>query len=338
MAQAVIHAYAAPAAKAPLQPFEYKPGPLGAHEVEVKITHCGICHSDVAMIDNDWQISGYPLVPGHEGIGVVSALGPEARGLNVGQRVGVGWTCGTCGVCEYCRSGQEAFCLNEAGTIVQHHGCFASHVRVQAPFAAPIPDSLDSADAAPLQCAGTTVFTPMLHYGVKPHWKTAVVGIGGLGHLALQFLKHLGTEVTAISSTHNKDEEARGFGASRFIATKGTDELKKAANSFDFILLTASGTGLDFQALIDALRPGGTLCVTAPPEAMITVSANSLLSKEKRLVGGRTGSPSDMARMLDFAARHGIKPMLNRFKMSDINAAVNLVRAGKARYRVVLEA
>ena len=338
MPESVIHAYAAKAAKGALEPFEYNPGPLGSHEVEVKVTHCGICHSDIAMIDNDWQFSTYPFVPGHEVVGTVSAMGSDVQGVKLGQRVGVGWQNGSCGICEYCRGGQEAFCAQETATIVAHYGGFASHVRVQAPFAMPIPDGLDSADAAPLQCAGTTVFTPMLHYGVKPNWKTAVVGIGGLGHIAVQYLAHLGCQVTAISSTHNKDEEARGFGATSFIATKGTDELKKAANSFDFILSTASGTGLDFPALVEALRPGGTLCVAAPPEATISVSAMALLAKEKRIVGGRTGSPTDTAKMLEFSARHGIKPKLNRFKMSDVNAAVDLVRAGKARYRVVMEA
>jgi uncharacterized zinc-type alcohol dehydrogenase-like protein len=338
MPESVIHAYAAKTAKATLEPFDYNPGPLGPHEVEVKVTHCGICHSDVAMIDNDWRWSQYPLVPGHEAIGTISSLGSDVNGLTIGQRVGIGWQNGSCGICEYCRAGKEAYCAKESATIAGHHGGFASHVRVQASFAIAIPEGIPSEYAGPLQCAGTTVFSPMLHYGVKPNWKTAVVGIGGLGHLAVQYLAHMGCQVTAISSTHNKDEEARGFGATNFIATKGTDELKKAADSFDFILSTASGTGLDFPALVAALRPGGTLCLTAPPEATVTVSALSLIGKEKRIVGGRTGSPQDTAKMLEFTARHNIKPMINKFKLADVNAALDHLRAGKARYRVVLEA
>jgi uncharacterized zinc-type alcohol dehydrogenase-like protein len=218
-----IKGYAAMGPKQPLQAFEYEPGPLGPHEVEVKVSHCGICHSDLAMIDNDWGFTGYPLVPGHEVIGTVAAIGSDVEGPKVGQRVGVGWHAGSCGHCEWCGKGLESLCANERATIVHHHGGWAEAVRVDAKFALPIPEALESSVSGPFMCAGSTVFTPMARFGVVPTMKTAVVGIGGLGHLAVQFLNAFGCEVTAISSSHAKDEEARRMGATHFIATRGPE-------------------------------------------------------------------------------------------------------------------
>ena len=332
-----IKAYAAKSAKGKLEAFEYDAGPLGPHEVDVAVTHCGICHSDIALIDNDWHFTKYPLVPGHEVIGIVSAIGAEVEGLKVGTRVGVGWQCGSCGTCEWCATGQENFCAREKDTIVYHNGGFADSVRADWNFAVPIPDGLDSAVAGPLMCAGSTVFSPMLHFGVNGNMRAAVVGIGGLGHLAVQYLASHGCDVTAISSSHNKDEEARKFGASHFIATKDGNELKKAAGTFDFILSTVSAD-VNWADYIAALRPHGRLCIVGIPENDIKVPAFGIIQQEKSVTGGRCGSPSDTAAMLAFSARHGVKPMCEFFNMKDINAAVDHVRAGKARYRAVLVA
>ncbi len=332
-----IQAYAAKAPKGRLEPFSYDPGALGPLEVEVKVTHCGICHSDQAMIDNDWRFTAYPLVPGHEVVGAIAAIGAGVRGLAVGQRVGIGWQCGSCGECEFCRAGHETFCDKERDTIVHHHGGFSERVRSDANFAIPLPDALDSAQAAPLLCAGTTVYTPMLHHGVTANTRAAVVGIGGLGHLAVQFLAKMGCEVTAISSTHDKDEEARGFGAAHFIATRGTDELKKAAGRFDFILNTVPAD-LPWDDYIAALRPFGKFVTVGVPDSDIKFGVFPVIGKERSLCGGRTGSPAEMATMFNFAARHGVQAKIEKFKMADINAAMDRVRTGKMRYRVVLEA
>jgi alcohol/geraniol dehydrogenase (NADP+) len=331
-----VHAYAAKAAKAKLEPFDYEPGPLAAEDVEVRVTHCGICHSDVAVIDNDFGFSSYPLVPGHEIVGVIAAVGSQVRELKVGQRVGIGWACASCGVCEYCRHGEEMFCPKEQLTIVGHHGGFASSVRAHWKYTLPIPDALDSASAAPLLCAGTTVYSPMIHFGVMAPMRTAVVGIGGLGHLAVQYLAAFGCEVTAISSTHNKDQEARGFGASRFIATRDSAELEKAKFSFDFILSTVSAD-VDWPALIKTLRPKGRLAICGIPNSDLKFSIVPMLD-EKSVSGARSGSPSDTAQMLDFSVRHNIKPMIEQFPMADLNRAIDHVRAGKARYRAVVVA
>ncbi len=332
-----IKGYASKGPKQPLEPFEFEPGPLGPDEVEVKVTHCGICHSDLAMIDNDWGFSTYPLVPGHEVVGTIAAVGERVTDRKVGERVGVGWSCGSCGHCEWCGQGLESLCAQDQALIVGHHGGWAESVRAKSNFAVPMPEALESELAGPLMCAGSTVFTPMIRFGVKPTMRTAVVGIGGLGHLAVQFLKAFGCEVTAISSTHSKDDEAREMGASRFLATKGTDELKKAANSFDFIISTVSAD-VPWGDYVGALRPQGRLVIVGLPESDVKLQAFSLVLGEKSVNGGRSGSPSDAAAMLDFAARNNIRPVVESFPMADVNKAVDHVRSGKARYRVVLHA
>ena len=331
-----IKAYATKGPKQPLEPFEYEPGPLGPREVEVKVSHCGICHSDLAMIDNDWGFSSYPLVPGHEVVGTISAIGSDVDGVEVGRRVGVGWHCGSCGHCEWCGRGLEALCAQERATIVHHHGGWAEAVRVDGKFALPMPDAIESGVAGPLMCAGSTVFTPMARFGVKPTMRTAVVGIGGLGHLAVQFLAAFGCEVTAISGGHSKDDEARQMGATRFLATRGTDELAKAAGSFDFIISTV-GADMPWGDYVAALRPQGRLVLVGIPDQDLKIPPFPLLA-EKSVSGGQCGGPADTALMLDFAARSGVRPVVESFKMDEVNKAIDHVRAGKARYRVVLQA
>jgi len=332
-----IHAHAASGPKQSLKPFDYEPGPLKDDEVEVAVTHCGICHSDVSMIDNDFGMTTYPLVPGHEVVGTIAALGRGVKNLKQGQRVGVGWLCGTCGECEWCLRGKGHLCAQQQATIIAHHGGYADRVRSQARYAIPIPDGLSSAEAAPLMCAGSTVYSPIVHQGVRAGMKTAVIGIGGLGHLAIQYLAKFGCEVTAISGTTSKEAEARRLGATDFIATQTPDALKKAAMRFDFILDTVSGD-VPWAALFDALRPEGKLVVAGVPASELKFGAFPLILFERSLVGGRLGSAEDTADMLAFTAAQKIKPMIETFPMKDLNKALDHVRSGKARYRAVLTA
>ena len=336
-----ITAYAAKGAKAHLEPFEFDAGPLVPDEVDVAVTHCGICHTDVGMVDNEWGVSTYPCVAGHETVGMVAAVGTnvDPKRLRVGQRVGVGAICGSCMNCEWCEGGKQNVCPNRVDTVMRGHlGGFATYVRASNwRFAYPIPEAIASEQAGPLLCAGTTVFTPLLRYGVRPTDRVAVVGIGGLGHLAVQFLAKWGCDVTAISSSQDKEEQARGFGAVRFIATRGTDELKKAAGSFDFILSTVSAD-LPWDEYVAALRPQGTLCIVGVPEKPIAVSAFSLLPSEKVVAGGIPGSLVETAQMLQFAVRHGIKPLIETFPMAEADRALDHVRQCKARFRAVLVA
>ena len=332
----MVQAYAVMSPKSQLEPFEYDPQPLGALEVEVRVQYCGVCHSDLGMIDNDWGMSQYPLVPGHEVIGEVTSLGEQVKDLKVGQRVGVGWQSGSCQTCRYCRRGKEHLCVvDQQETIVGRHGGWADSVRAQARFTVPIPDKLDPSIAGPLMCAGTTVWTPMTHYGVSAGMKTAVLGVGGLGHLAVQFLAKFGTDVTAISSSHNKEDEARQLGATDFIATRGTDELAKAANRFDFIISTVSAD-VDWNQYIAALAPEGRLCIVGIPESDLKITPFPLIHDQRSVSGGRAGAPSDTAAMLEFCAKHGVAPMCEQFAMQDVNQAVEHVRSGKVRYRAVL--
>jgi uncharacterized zinc-type alcohol dehydrogenase-like protein len=334
-----VTAYAAQAANGTLEQFEYEAEPLGPDEVDVAVTHCGICHTDVGMVDNEWGISTYPVVAGHEIVGVVAGLGTnvDSTRLQVGQRVGVGAISGACMTCEWCLSGKHSVCADRVDTVMRGHlGGFASHVRASNwQFVYPIPVEISSEHAGPLLCAGATVFTPLLHYGVRPTDRVAVVGVGGLGHLALQFFDKWGCAVTAISSSRDKEAHARHFGARQFIATKDTNELQAATGSFDFILSTAPAD-LPWNDYVAALRPRGTLCVVGGPENSIAVDAFGLLTAEKAVVGGIPGSPVETAQMLEFAARHHVKPMVETFPMGDADRALQYVREGRARYRAVL--
>ena len=200
------------AAGAELLPYHYDPGKLGSQEVEIAITHCGICHSDLHLISNDWGISQYPFIPGHEVIGTVAALGGEVRSLQLGQRVGLGWQSNSCGQCEWCLRGMENLCADAEGTCVHRNGGYAERVRANARFVIPIPDCLVSEQAAPLLCGGITVYNPLRTHGVNPSSRVGIVGIGGLGHLAIQFARVFGAEVTAFSTTLDKEAEARAAG------------------------------------------------------------------------------------------------------------------------------
>jgi uncharacterized zinc-type alcohol dehydrogenase-like protein len=329
-----FHAYAAHARKGPLTSFVYEPEPLGAHDVEIRITHCGICHSDVHLVDGDWGVGSYPMVPGHEIVGALAAAGPEVRHLAVGQRVGVGWQRGSCLACEACLAGEENLCEQAEDTCVDHHGGFADRVRVDGRFAFPIPGALASEDAAPLLCAGVTVYAPLRRW-VRPEMKVGVVGIGGLGHLALQFARAMGCEVTAISSSPDKEPEARSFGARHFLATSEPKALRSAASTLDFVLSTVY-VAQDWSGLLRALRPNGILCFVAAPAEPVKLAIGALLNGQKTVATSATGGRRAIGEMLEFAARHGVAARTHVRPLAKADSALDEVRQGRARYRVVL--
>lgn len=331
-----IKALACEVAGGTLNPFVYEAEAPGAKQVLVDITHCGICHSDVHLIDNDWGINRYPLVPGHEIIGTLREVGAGVEGLRVGQRVGIGWQRSACGKCEWCKAGEENVCTRLEATCVGHHGGFADSIIVDADFAFPIPDALDSAQAAPLLCAGVTTFAPLRRHGVGPGTRVAVVGVGGLGHLALQFAKAMGAEVTALSSSPDKAVDARAFGAERFVDTSDTAKLKKAGRSFDFVLNTVSAP-LEYPDYMATLRPGGTLCVVGAPREPIVLPSSALIGGQKSLTGSAIGGTRAMREMLEFAARHGVRARINQLPMRQADLAIAKLRRNQARYRMVLE-
>jgi uncharacterized zinc-type alcohol dehydrogenase-like protein len=330
-----FHGLAAHAAGAHLLPYKYDPGELKADEVEVKISHCGVCHSDVHLIDNDWGMSKYPFIPGHEIVGMVTAVGAEAGSLQVGSRVGIGWQADSCGVCEWCRQGEEHLCGQSQPTCIGRNGGYANCIRVNWRFAIPVPEALESENVAPLLCGGITVYAPIRNHGVRPSSRVGIIGIGGLGHMGLQFAKSFGAEVTAFSTSKNKEEEARNLGAHKFVNTRETGALKKLAGSFDFLLSTVNADQ-DWMGYIGALRPKGTLCLVGVPPSPVALQVFALVGGQKALAGSPTGSPHDISEMLDVAARHSVKAVTERFPMDKANEAVAKVKKNQVRYRAVL--
>ncbi|MGZ3848391.1 MAG: NADPH-dependent aldehyde reductase Ahr [Flavisolibacter sp.] len=336
---AQIHAWAARTAGGKLDPFQYDPGPLGPEEVDIAVEYCGICHSDLSMLDNEWGITTYPFVPGHEAIGRVVGLGAIARekGLSIGQQVGVGWNAYSCLHCEYCIRGEQELCTTVQPTIVGHHGAFANQVRTHWVWAVPLPPGVEAASAGPLLCGGITVFSPLLDQDVLPIQKAGVVGIGGLGHLAIKFLKAWGCEVTAFTSSKRKYEEARSFGATHMASSTDAASMKERSGSLDFLVIAAS-VSLDWEGIIALLKPRGKLHLVGAVLEPIPVQAMSLIGGKKSVSGSPTGSRSQMDLMLKFAAHHHIAPKVEHFPMSRVNEAMDHLRAGKASYRIVLDA
>lgn len=333
-----VQAYAAKEAKAALEPFTFELSaevPAGHVDIDVELT--GVCHSDVCMVDNDWGFSAYPIVPGHEVIGVVRAVGADVTSLKPGMRVGVGWHSGYCNACEFCGAGDQNLCGKTQPTIAGHHGGFAKVIRSQAIAAVPIPEGMDSAQVGPLLCGGITVFNPLVQYNVKPTDRVAVVGIGGLGHLALQFLKAWGCRVTAFTSTAAKAEEAKGFGATDIISSTDPEAIKAAAGTFDYIFVTASNASLPWADYITALRPKGRLHMLGAIEEPIPVAVFPLLVGQKQISASPVGSPGVIAQMLRFAQQHKIAAQVELHSFDDVNKVMDVVRAGKAKYRAVLK-
>jgi uncharacterized zinc-type alcohol dehydrogenase-like protein len=330
-----IQGFAVHAAGAELLPFRYDPGELGVHEVEIGITHCGICHSDIHLISNDWGMSQYPFIPGHEIVGTVTAAGTGVRTLKVGERVGLGWQSNSCGECEWCSRGLENLCPEMEGTCVHRHGGYANRVRANARFVFPIPAALPSEQAAPLLCGGITVYNPMRDHHVNPSSRVGIVGIGGLGHLAIQFARTFGAEVTAFSTSAGKEDEARDLGAHHFVNTRESKAMKEMAGTQDFIL-SAITADQDWSVYIQTLRPTGTLCFVGVPPSPISAHAFPLISGIRSITGSPIGSPHRIREMLDVAARHGVKAMTERFAMAKANEAIEKVKKNKIRYRAVL--
>ncbi|HEX4839831.1 MAG TPA: NAD(P)-dependent alcohol dehydrogenase [Rhabdochlamydiaceae bacterium] len=332
----MIHAYAALGAAKPLEPFDYSPPPMKEEEVEIAIECCGLCHSDLHVIEDDWKVSKYPLVPGHEIIGKITRKGKNVQALTLGERVGVGWQCGACLACEFCIKGDETVCTSKVRTCVDRYGGFADQIVVDYRFVYPIPESLSSETAAPLLCAGITVYSPFKLFDIQAPQSVAILGIGGLGHLALQFAKAFGCDVTAISSSPDKEQEARKFGASHFIALSDPEQIKKAVNSFDFILSTISAD-IDWAMIGMMLRPNAKLCFVGLPPSDVKFPARLLISGNRSICGSGTGSRTNMTEMLQFCARHSIQAQVEVMPMTQLNEALTRLKANKARYRIVLK-
>jgi uncharacterized zinc-type alcohol dehydrogenase-like protein len=326
-------------AKSPNQPMVLESvdlGPLSADDVEVAVEHCGLCHSDLSVLNNEWGISQFPSILGHEVIGRVAAVGQNAKGVNVGQRVGVGWFSGSCMHCRQCMSGSHHLCPQAQPTIVGHRGGFASHIRSHWAWTFPLPEKLNAADAGPLLCGGVTVFAPLSMHA-KPTDRVGIIGIGGLGHLAVKFAAAYGCDVTAFTSSENKFDEAKSFGARHAVSSKDSAAIRKLGGSLDLLISTVNAP-LDWDAMIGTLAPNGRLHIVGAVLEPIPVAAFSLILQQRSISASPTGSPVTIGTMLDFAARHNVVPQTEHYPMSRINDAFARLDTGKARYRIVLDA
>ncbi len=257
------------------------------------------------------------------------------RQLETGQRVGLGWQSNSCGVCEWCMRGMENLCPASEATCVHRNGGYADRVRADARFVIPIPDALTSEHAAPLLCGGITVYSPLRTHAINPSSRVGVVGIGGLGHIAIQFARVFGAHVTAFSSSAGKEEEVRALGAHHFVNTRETKAMKEVAGTQDFILTTINADQ-DWGTYIQALRPTGTLCFVGVPPSPVSLQAFPLIGGMRSVSGSPIGSPHRLREMLDVAARHGVHATTEVFPMSKANEAIEKVKKNKVRYRAVL--
>lgn len=331
-----VNAYAALESGATLKPYTYELGELLPEQVDIKVAYCGICHSDLSMINNDWRSSSYPLIPGHEIVGEVVAAGAMVKNIKVGDKVGVGWLSESCMSCSQCMQGSQHLCRDTKTTIAGTNGGFADYVRSHWAWAIPLPDGIDMSKAGPLLCGGVTVFNPIIAAGVLPTDKVGVIGIGGLGHLALKFLKHWGCEVVAFSSTENKKEKILSMGASKVVNSRSKDELRTIRGQLDFIINTTN-VSLDWSSYLRALAPKGKLFNVGMVLEPMAISTGLLIAGERMVGGSPVGSPELASKMLDFCVRHDIYPEVEEFPMEHVNEALAHLEAGKARYRIVLK-
>jgi len=331
-----VSGYAAKAVGQELELFSYEPPKLKDHEVRVSITHCGLCYSDIYAIDDHFGITAFPFVPGHEIVGHVSEVGSSVSELKKGDRVGIGWQGRSCMQCEWCLRGDEHLCKD----VVQNgvwmpYGGFSSSVAVDSRFAYALPPSMPSEFAAVLLCAGITVYSPLRSCVTGRGQKVGIVGVGGLGHLAIQFAHALDFEVTAISTSPDKEGQALALGADHFLIARDKASLRETKFSFDMLLYTGHSS-LDWISLQRTLRNNGKLVMIGFSPVPVSFESVDLVVHQNSITGSFLGSRMVMREMLAFAQERGIKPQVELMPMSQVNEAIRKVKEGRARYRIVL--
>ncbi len=328
-----VKGFATKAVGQPLEPFTYKQQKIDTHDILVSVTHCGLCHTDIQAIDNYYGITEFPFVPGHEIVGYVSAVGSAVSDLKEGDRVGIGWQGRSCMKCEWCLQGEDQLCMDivSSGTWVPYGG-FSSSVRVDSRFAYLLPDSMPSEVGAVLMCAGITVYSPLRSYAAQKGKKIGVIGVGGLGHLALQFARALNYEVTAISSSPDKKEQALAFGADHFMVSDKAS-MRQAMYSLDLLLCTAHGK-INWEDLLNILKRKGNLILVGFPD--VVFNSTDLVAHQLSITGSFLGNRITMREMLSFAQEHSIVPKVELMPMTKVNEAILKVKENKARYRIVL--
>ncbi|HOX71745.1 MAG: NAD(P)-dependent alcohol dehydrogenase [Dokdonella sp.] len=338
-------AYAAAEAKAPLTPWTIERRTPGPHEVQIEIRYCGVCHSDIHQARAEWGGGIFPMVPGHEIVGHVGAVGSAVTRFKVGDSVGVGCFVDSCRECKPCRDGEEQYCQNgmtatynsvERGTRTPTYGGYSTRIVVNEDYVLRVPASIPLDRAAPLLCAGITVYSPLRHYGLKAGDHVAVVGLGGLGHMGVKIARAMGARVTVLSTSPSKRDDALKLGADDFAATSDKATFKKLAGSFDFILDTVSAPH-DYNAYLGLLRLDGTMILVGLPDQPVPLSAGPLIMGRRRLVGSLIGGIRETQEMLDFCAEHDVASDIELIPIEKINEAYERMIKGDVRYRFVID-
>jgi uncharacterized zinc-type alcohol dehydrogenase-like protein len=340
----IVNAYAAPSATEPLVPTTIERRDVGPKDVLIEIKYAGICHSDIHTVRGDWGAITYPQVVGHEIVGVVAEVGSEVTLHQVGDRVGVGCMVNSCRECENCLAGMEQYCL--AGNIQTYNGVdvdgsitqggYSTHVVVVEDFVLRVPESIPFDAAAPLLCAGITTYSPLAHWNAGPGKKVAVVGMGGLGHMAVKIAHAMGAEVTVLSQSLRKQDDGLKLGADHYYATSDADTFKQLANTFDLIINTVSAP-LDLDAYLRLLRLDGTLVNVGAPAEALPLHVFTLFGNRRSFAGSGIGSIGETQEMLDFCAEHGIAPETELITADYINEAYERVLKSDVRYRFVID-
>ena len=339
-----VNAYAAPAAGQPLAPVVIERREVGANDVLIKIEYAGICHSDIHTVNGDWGPQPFPVVPGHEIVGIITEVGADVTRHRVGDRVGVGCMVNSCGECTSCRRGDEQYCLNgmvgtyaatdRDGTTTQ--GGYSTHVVVDADFVLSIPDGIDPVAAAPLLCAGITTYAPLRRWGAGPGTRVAIVGLGGLGHMAVKIAHALGAEVTVLSQSLKKREDGLRLGADHYHATSDPGTFEELAGTFDLIINTVSAA-IDLDAYLGLLALDGTLVNVGAPGEPLSLDVFSLIEARRSFAGSMIGGIALTQEMLDFCAEHNLAADVEVIAADKINEAYERVLASDVRYRFVID-
>jgi uncharacterized zinc-type alcohol dehydrogenase-like protein len=336
--------YAAMTAKAALKPFAFERRDVGPHDVCIAITHCGICHSDIHQARDEWGGSIFPMVPGHEIVGTVTQIGSTVKTFKVGERAGVGCFVDSCHTCGPCREGSEQYC--EAGMLLTYsgrdkdgqptQGGYSTQIVVNEHYVLRIPASLSSAGAAPLLCAGITTYSPLRHWGVGKYHKLAVVGLGGLGHMAVKIGKALGTEVTVLSTSERKRKDAERLGALDFALTSQPDTFTRLQRRFDFILDTVSAPH-NYNDYVNLLKTDGTMILVGAPDKPTPLEPFPLILHRRRIAGSVIGGIRETQEMLDFCATHSIESDIEVIPIQQVNEAYERVLKGDVQFRFVID-
>ncbi|KKD37922.1 NAD(P)-dependent alcohol dehydrogenase [Limnoraphis robusta Tam1] len=301
----------------------------------IKVLACGICHSDIHMIDNDWGISNYPIIPGHEVIGEVVEIGSQVHHIKVGDRVGVGWQRTACLSCRDCLRGNENLCNDIQALIATGPGGFADYLEMDSRFAFPIPDGIKTNVAGPLLCGGITVYSALRYAGMGSGLEIGIIGVGGLGHLAVQFASKLGNSVTVFTTSQDKAEFAHELGAKETVIVEKNQAPSAPSQPFN-ILLSTVPVSIDWESYVNFLDSDGTLTIVGVPDAPLTLPLFPLIMKRRRILGSPIGGRAMMQEMLSVADRYHIEPQVEIFPMEKAQEALEKVRNNQVRYRAVL--